>query len=98
MIRLWLVASIAWIVSSAAILRVGLTLAKVIGWNLRPKGCCPDMTETQREVLHNVTLRLNNGANVDLVTQLYVMFVSALVSFVFAVVFRWVWDGFRNES
>lgn len=97
-IRLWLVASIAWSLSAAAILRVDRTVAKVMGWNLRPKGCCPDMTEAQREALQNVTLRLNSGAGDDLVTQLYVIFVPVVVSLVFAVGFRWVWDGFRNGS
>lgn len=97
LIRLWIVASIAWIVGSAALLRVDLTLEKIMGWNMPTTASNPGLNNRQLEVLRDVTTRMNFEAGDDLITELYVIFVPVIVSFIIAAGFLWVWAGFKKE-
>lgn len=98
LMRLWIVASIAWIVGSAALLRVDLTVKKLMDWNLPTAVSHPGLNNEQLQILQSVTIRLNRGASDNLITELYVIFVPVLVSFVFAAGFCWVWAGFKDEQ
>ena len=95
--RLWIVASIAWIVGSAALLRIDLTLEKVVGWNLPTTVSHPSLSNAQLEALQKATTRINLKAGDDLITELYVIFVPVIVSFIIAAGFLWVWAGFKKE-
>ena len=97
LIRLWIVASIAWIVSSAALLRIDLTVEKVMDWNLPTVTSHPSLTTKQLQILRDFTLRVNLEAGDDLITELYVIFVPVFVSFVIIAGFLWVWAGFKKE-
>ena len=95
--RLWIVASIAWIVSSAALLRLDLTVEKVMGWNIPTAGSHPSVTIGQLQALQSATTRMNLGAGDDLITKLYVIFIPVIVSLIISVGFLWVWAGFKKE-
>ena len=97
LIRLWIVASIAWIVGSVALLRVDLTLEKVMGWNLPTAAADPSLNNEQLEALRSMRTRVNLGAGDDLITELYVVFVPVIGSVIIALVFLWVWAGFKKE-
>lgn len=97
LIRLWLVASTAWIVSSAALLRIDLTVEKVMGWNLPTVTSHPSLTTKQLQILQDVRLRMNIEAGDNLITELYVICVPVIVSFVITAGFLWVWAGFKKE-
>ena len=95
--RLWMVASIAWIVSSAALLRLDLTVEKVMGWNIPTASSHPSLTIGQLQSLQSMTTRMNLGAGDDLITKLYVIFIPIIVSLIITVGFLWVWAGFKKE-
>ena len=95
--RLWIVASIAWIVGSAAFLRVDLTLEKGMGWNLPTAVSHPSLNNEQLEAFISVMTRRNLGAGDDLITELCVIFVPVIVSIMLVAVFLWVWAGFKKE-
>ena len=95
--RLWIVASVTWIISSAALLRVDVTVGKVMGWNIPTEASFPDLTSRQLQVLRDMTKRVNLEASDHLVTELYVIFVPVVVSFIIALGFLWIWAGFKKE-
>ena len=92
-----MVASIAWIVSSAALLRLDLTVEKVMGWNIPTASSHPSLTIGQLQSLQSMTTRMNLGAGDDLITKLYVIFIPIIVSLIITVGFLWVWAGFKKE-
>ena len=97
LIRLCVVISIAWIAGSAAVLRVDLTLEKVMGLNIPTAVSNPSLTIEQLKALQSGITRLNLGAGDILITELYVIFVPVIVSFILTVGFLWVWAGFKKE-
>ena len=97
LIRLWIVASIAWIISCAVLLRIDLTFEKVMGWNIPTAAANPSLTIAQLEALRSFTTRMNLGAGDDLITELFVVFVPVILSFVTGSALLWVWAGFKKD-
>jgi hypothetical protein len=97
LIRLWAVASVVWVIAVSAVLRLDITLTKLVNPNFGGYSPRQGFTAKQLAILDEASARISSSVYDDFIHGLILILVPILTSLFLIKALKWVIAGFKGE-